>query len=346
MKQKTIAIRCITDEQKGFGHLSRCLSLGYTLKKNGYHIVFIINKNNSAIKEINKKNFQYILIPQLISYRKESDFIIKIMNSRKYDAIIIDMREFSENLTKQLFGNIFKTILLDDVWCDTVYSDILFNATTIKKFHKYKKKNINSKLFLGSKYFITNSEFQKHKKKIYEIHDKKIYDIVVSMGGSDSNELTLKIIKSIMDLKNIKIEIIIGPFYKDLRKLRDLIKNKKHISIVDSPPKIWKQFKKSDIVIANAGSTLFELAIQKVPTMCIPVIKHQILYAEKFSMKGFSINLGLWKYLKSNTIRKTLVEILENKEKRRKISALGDKLVDGKGLLRTTNVISRLLNDK
>lgn len=346
MKQKTIAIRCITDELKGFGHLSRCLSLGCNLKKNGHHIVFIINKNNSAIKEIKKKNFQYILIPQLISYRKESDFIIKIMNSRKYDAIIIDMREFSENLTKQLFCNIFKTILLDDVWCNVVYADILFNATIIKKFHKYKKKNIDSKLFLGSKYFITDTEFQKNKKKIYEIRDKNIYNIVVSMGGSDSNELTLRITKSIMDLKNIDIKIIIGPFYKDLKKLRNLIKNKKHVSIIDSPPKIWKQFKKADVVIANAGSTLFELAIQRVPTICIPAVKHQILYAENFSAKGFSINLGLWKCLKSNIVHKTLVEILENKVKRRKISLLGDKLVDGKGLLRTTNVITRLLNEK
>lgn len=346
MKQKTIAIRCITEESKGFGHLSRCLSLGNALRKKRYNIVFIINKNNSAIKEIKKKNFQYVLIPQSILYDKEYEFIIKIMNSKQHIAIIIDMREYSENLIKQLSSKIFKTILLDDAWCNVVCADILFNATMIKKFHKYQIMNPNSKLFYGSKYFIANSKFQKYKKNMNEIHNKKKYDVTISMGGSDSNELTLIIIRSIMNLKNIYIKIIVGPFFKDLKKLKQLIKNRNHISIINSPSNIWEQFKKSDVVISNAGSTLFELAIQRVPTICIPVIEHQILYAEEFSSKGFSINLGVWKDLKTNIIRKTLVKILDNKAKRRAISSLGNKLVDGKGLSRTTNLIITLLNKK
>lgn len=344
IKQKTIAIRCITDNSKGFGHLSRCLSLGEQLKNNGHNIVFIINKNNSAIKEIHKRKFAYILIPKMISHKQESNFISTLMYSRNYDAIIIDMREYSENLTRQLSGNSFKTILLDDVWCNKVYADMIFNGTITKKFYKYKKINMKSKLFLGPDYFIANKEFYKHKKNSNNIVDKKRYNIVVSMGGSDLGKLTYSVTKSIMDLTNINVKVIIGPFYRDLTKLLELIKNKKHVSIMYSPPKIWKQFQQADVVIANAGSTLFELAIQRVPTICIPAIKHQILYAKEFSTKGFALNLFMWKNSKTKIIQKTLIKILGDKTKRRKICSFGDKIVDGKGLSRTTRLITRLLD--
>ena len=344
MKQKTILIRCITDEQKGFGHMSRCILIANSLRKKGFNIIFIINRNGIAIKEIRKNKFQYSVIPKSISYQKEHLFIKKIMNSKKYDAIIVDMREYGEKLLKQLSNNLFKTIQFDDVWCKISYANLLFNSTITKKYHNYKINNADSKLFLGSKYFLSNFEFHNNIKKMYDINHKRKYCIVISMGGSDFKQSTLKITKSIMNLKQVNVQIITGPFYRDLQKLEKLIKTKNHISIINSHSNIWEYFVKSDVVISNAGSTLFELAIQKIPTLCIPLVEHQTLYAKEFSRKGFSINLGLWKNLKTNNIQQTLNRILENVSERRNISSSGNKLVDGKGLLRTTNIITRLLN--
>jgi UDP-2,4-diacetamido-2,4,6-trideoxy-beta-L-altropyranose hydrolase len=343
MKQKIIAIRCITEESKGFGHLSRCLSLGSNLKKKGFKIIFIVNKNNSVIKELEKNKFKYILIPKILSYHNEFSFILKIMNLEKIDSIIVDMREYGEKITKQISNNFFKIILLDDGWCNLLYADIIFNGTVLKKIHKYIKINKKAKLFFDSKYFVTNLEFQKHKKKSLDINEKKKYDVTISMGGSDPNELTLKVVNSIIDLKNINLKIIIGPFYKNLKKLEKLIENKKFCSIIKSPDNIWKYFKKSDVVISNAGSTLFELAIQKIPVISISAVEHQILYANEFSKKGFSINLGFYKKIEEENIHVALSELLRNKAKRKKISYLGNNLVDGKGLSRTSNMITKFL---
>ena len=319
MKQKIIAIRCITEESKGFGHLSRCISLGSNLKKKGFKIIFIINKNNSVIKELEKNKFKYILIPKIFSHNKEFSFILKIMNLKKIDSIIVDMREYGENLTKQISNNFFKIILLDDGWCNLLYADIIFNGTVLKNIHKYTKINKQAKLFFDSKYFLANLEFQKHKKRSSDINEKKKYDVTISMGGSDPNELTLKVTNSIMDLKNINLKIIIGPFYQDLKKLEKLIKNKKFCSVIKSPNNIWKYFKKSDVVISNAGSTLFELAIQKIPTICISAVEHQMAYANEFAKKGFSMNLGFYKKIEEENINKILSEVLQNRENLKKL---------------------------
>ena len=292
--------------------------------------------------ELHKRKFQYKIIPKSISHTTESTFITKIMLSEKYKIIIVDMREYGENLTKQLHCKDFTTVLLDDAWCKKAYADIVFNSTMIKEYEKYKKVNKTTQLFLGSKYFIANKQFYLHKKNISEICLRKKYPIVISMGGSDPTNLSLLILKSILDLPNVKITVIIGPFFKNSKELFKLTKNKKNISFVYAPSKIWKEFHKADVAITNAGSTLYELAIQQIPTLCIPVVSHQIKYAKMFEKKGFAINLGFSQYLKSTKIRNILIHLLENQPKRKKMHLSGYDIVDGKGALRTVDIIKKI----
>lgn len=343
MKQRTIAMRCIADTQRGFGNLNRCITLAEEMQEKGFNVIFIVNYNNLVLKELRKRKFQYILIPKSISYKQESFFIIKTMNSKKYQSIVVDMREYSQNLTNKLCGNNFKIILLDDAWCRKAYADIIFNGTMIKQYHLYEKINKDSKIFVGSKYFIINKEFIKHQKKSSEIFYKKKYCVVVSMGGSDPNGLTLLVVKSILSLDNIQVRVITGPLFKDQVRLQKLVKNKKNVTLIHSPHKIWKEFLKADIVISNSGNTLFELAVLKVPTICIPAIEHQVPYAKAFMTKGFTVSLGWWKKVRCESIRKAVVKILNDVRKRKKMSLSGSKIVDGKGLSRVTNIIEKII---
>lgn len=339
---KQIAITCIVDSLKGFGNFNRCLVLAESFHKKGYKVFFIIHNNSIAIKTIREKKFDYVLIPKSFSYKNEYSFIIKILERKNCNAIIIDVREYGEKLSQKLMGKNLKTILIDDAWCRKAYADLIFNVTPIKKFHSYKKINKNVKLYLGSKYFITNPQFRKFKKTT-KILQKKKYNIVVSMGGSDPHKLSFLVVKSLQHISNINTKLVIGPFFKHTLKFKNFIKKQKNITIIYSPISIWKIFQNSDIVISSASSTLFELAIQMVPTLCIATEEHQIPYAKLFASKKFVINLGFWKNLESRTIQKTLVNILNDKNLRKKMSRKGQKLVDGRGVGRITKIILNIL---
>ena len=342
MNQK-IAIRCIADPLKGYGNFNRSVVLAESLRKKDCKIIFIINQNNSIIRELQNRKFHFILIPKLFTYETEPSFLIDFMNLFKCKVIIVDMREYGEKISKSLMNKNFKIILLDDAWCKKAYADFIFNGTIIKQYHQYEKINKNAKLYLGSKYFLNDIKFQQYKKKISGIHDKKMYNVVVSIGGSDPDELSLFVVKSIMNISNIQIIVVVGPFFKNLIKLRNFVKNKNNMTVVYFPKQIWKIFQKSDIAISNAGSTLYELAIQKVPTICIAAVKHQIPYAKGFESKGFAVNLGFWKNLKSDIIEKTLMRILDEPTERKKMWLSGSKIIYGDGLSRTTNLILRIL---
>jgi len=175
---------------------------------------------------------------------------------------------------------------------------------------------------------------------------KKKYDIVISMGGSDPKNLSLMVTKSLSDLNNLNIKIILGPFFKKFKELYRLTKNKKNITIIKSPKKIWKEFFKSDVVICNAGSTLYELAIQQVPTISISSSKHQIPYATTFALKNTCLNLGYWKNLNSDRLKKVLLNLLKNSKKRQQLCISASKVMDGKGTVRVTNKINQFLLKK
>lgn len=335
-----IVMRCITDALKGYGNFGRCVALAESMRNKGYGITFIIDHNNPAIRELQKRKFNHVLIPKSLLYDKESTFITNMIHLKNSKIVIIDMREYGEKISKKLINKNFKVVLLDDAWCKKAYADVIINGTIIKHYHEYEKINKNTKLFVGSKYFITNNEFRKHRKMIYEIFDRKKYLVVVSVGGSDPDELSLFILRSISELPNINIKVIIGPFFKHLTKLHKFIKNKKNIDFVCSPVNIWQEFQNADVVISNAGSTLYELAIQRVPTICIPAVEHQVLYAKEFASKGSAINLEVWKNLNSETIKKTLSYVLDDKIKRKKMCMAGNKIIDGKGLSRVTCILT------
>jgi len=338
LKKTSIGIRCITESSKGFGNLGRCITVAKELRKKGHKPYFIINSTKSSISSIQKK-FDYKIIPKSTNYEKDPKLIKEIMQSIKSRIVIIDMREFSEKISKKLMSSEIFTILLDDAWCKKAYADIVINGTGIKKYHRYSKINKKSKIFSGLNYWIANNEFRKHKKRYTEIKNKKQYKIIISMGGSDPNELSKFVFRSIIDMYNINIKVIIGPFTKKKSKFIKEIQNEQKASIVLSPIKIWKEFQKADVVLSNGGSTLHELAIQGIPTLAIAAFDHQNPYTKFFASKCFCINLGQWDKVTPKKIQTSLLTLLEKKNHRQRMSKAGQMLLDGYGTARVTDII-------
>jgi len=340
LNSKQIAIRCLTVPEKGFGNFNRCLNVAKSLREKGIQIFFLVDYNKSISKILKKNNFDYV---SKNKFQHNSKFILNFLNEKKIDNIIIDMREKGEIISKLLFEKNFKSILFDDAWCKNVYSDILFNGTNVKDYHKYKKINKNSKLFLGTKYWIINKNFLLFSKKVSDIKERKKYRVVISMGGSDPHNLTQNVVDSIKSIKILNIAIIVGPFFNNLVELKNKIKSYRNIKLINSTEEIWKDFSTADIAITNGGNTLFELCALSIPTISIPAFKHEVKYSEEFMNQKFSINLGL-KQINQKKIQFTLLNLLENTSIRKKMFYSGKNIVDGKGLSRVQKIILNSLN--
>ena len=212
--KKLIAIRCIGDHSHGYGHFSRCLAVAKYFSKKNLNVIFLINESKYLKEELSKTKFKFYIIPRYKKIISEGNFLKKFIFENNISCLIIDMKEFSENLSKEIQNCNCLNVVIDDSSVTNVYSDILLNGTPIKQYHNYKLYNKNSQLLLDTKYFLNNSEFSQTKKSLSEIKIKKKYKVVVSCGGSDVNNLTWKIIKEIIKLPNLQIQAIIGPLMK------------------------------------------------------------------------------------------------------------------------------------
>jgi len=344
MKQK-ILFRTITNFKKGYGNLQRSITLAEGLHKKDYQSHFLITKNTSAINELKKRHYNFSILPRFNSIKNESIYISNLMKSKNFQIIILDMREFGESLSKYLKQNNRHVVLIDDAWCKIAYADLLINGTIIEKYHNYKKINKNSKIFIGIKYFIIPNNFKKFRKQLYNIKQKKNYDIVVSMGGSDYDNITEFVVDSLIQFDNLRIKIIVGPFFKKYKKFKKYIKNK-NIKIIKSSTTIWKEFNKADIAISASGNTLYELIVQRIPTLSISISPHQIPYAKKFQNLGCAIHLGYKNQITAKKIQNSVINLLKNTTKRRKMASISGKTITGDGLTNVISILDKFLKNK
>jgi len=340
--RKKICCRCLTESKTGYGNFNRCLIIAESLKKKFIETIFLIDNNIHVITELKKRKYTYFIIPQIIKKSNENIIITKFMISKNISTIILDMRQYGEFLSKQLKKNNQKIILFDDIWSKKIYADLFFNSTNIKTLENYNRINSSTKVFLGLKYWPMDKSFLKYRKKLIDIKKKKFLKLVITMGGSDYDNLTYDILKIVRDIDRIHISVILGPMYTKHSKLKTLIQTRKNINLIKSPKSFLNELSKADIALTNGGNTLFELIALRIPTISVPSFKHEIAYAKKFSEQQCIINLG-FKQKNKKKIHSILNQVICDVKLRKNLFYSTNKIIDGNGVIRISNNISKFL---
>lgn len=334
-KKPLFVIRCTTELDKGFGNLNRCL-ITSKLLSNTFRIIFVIEKNAKAKQIIIKNGYD---CKELSEKSDEIKYLDDLYDKNYFSVLLLDVRERGEQFAKNLQNKKFKLIQFDDAWCKHIFADVYFNGLPLKTKSSFIKKNPNAKIYAGSKFWISDNNFNLFKKPLISIKTKSNYIITISLGGSDPKNLTSIILNAISSMQNIIIYVIIGPFFTNMKSMTKF-QNKNNVIFIKNNFSLWKIFQNSDVVICSAGNTVFDLILQRVPTICIPIVQHQNQYTKFLHVRNLSTNLGSPSRLSDPKIRKSLDQLLRNSSKRKEIVKNGQFYFDGKG---TSRVISKIL---
>ncbi len=250
----------------GGGHFWRCFNLAKILKKNERKFFFLskdLDKN--YIKILKKEKFNYIRIKSLKNF---SELKKKILNF-DLNVFVSDYYNLNENLKKKIRNFVRTFVVIDDYSNKRHFCDVFINNNFIsnKIKSRIKKFNPNTKLLLGTKYFI-----QPYKLSIPKhISEKKIKNIFVFFGSSDPSNETTKFIKAIKNFKNNKFFILIGKLNKNYKKIKKLSLNKKNIKIFYNLTNIEtiKLMKNKDLSFGAGGINLIERLFLGLPSIVI-----------------------------------------------------------------------------
>lgn len=324
-----VAFRVDANQSIGIGHLIRCLGLCEELKRRG-NSCFFVSKiyNEDLILKIKNENNFYKLSPS-IDLKQDVKELISFSNKKKIDWIITDNYELNEKYITEIKKNDFKVLSIDDYSQIHYESDIVLNQNIGSDKLRYSSGE-NTYFLLGPKYVILRDKLLIRHKKIQK---NEVNKILIMLGGTDKDNLILKIIKSIKFLtKQISFIVVIGPLNHHYNEISKYVKeNQLNIDVEKFPDQMEEIYLNSDISISAGGTSCYELAYFGIPNIIITIAKNQINIAKNLDKYNVSLYLGHKNQIDMNKIKNNCYELINNNNLRKKMILNGKNLVDGKG---------------
>ncbi len=321
MKNNRVIFRFDASKEIGYGHLFRCLALAEDLMNlKDIEVDFAMIQSPSNIENLitnNQKKINIIKNFSNISFNEE-EFIFDLVAKYNPACIVFDIRtNLKATFIKKLKENKILLIGIDDSSERRLEYDINFYPPVKKisnlNWHNYKGKN-----FIGWKYIPLRNEF---KNKLIKRRNSKTseFRLLLSMGGSDPNGLTIKCLEAIKETnQKIFVDIIIGPGFKDMKRLTTLLKSVEFKFILNrnlSSKQLSEAIKNSNFALVTYGMIAFEILAIGIPALHISLTPDHYESAKSFSGKNVSINFGLLNQNNFSKLVKKLKETFQNKNK-------------------------------
>ena len=293
MTCKNILIRCDSSNIIGTGHVMRCLNLCEYYPNYNFTFVcrnFFMNITDKIRQHNHKHNLillDYNIEPQLNNYRSwigktynnEIFDLISIVETTKYDIVIIDHYGIDYSLEDNIRKYCDKVIVISDIFDFNHKCDIFINYNT-NDLEKVKTINLNTETTyrIGVKNIILNKKFTSGIRK-QNTFCNKIQNICVIMGGADPYNYTLKVL-TIIDKyakeNNILINIVMGKSNNNIKIINDKARfdeNSNYKILVDvNYDELINLYLENDLVIGSLSITAYERLYLNIPQICLKIV--------------------------------------------------------------------------
>jgi spore coat polysaccharide biosynthesis predicted glycosyltransferase SpsG len=328
----------------GLGNLVRCDRLAHEFKNFGHKCYFIFDTLNQS-KLSKFQSFHLYKNQKNINQFSDAKLVLKLLNKYNSKIIILDDQRFNYDWQKIISKKKVKVISFSEGNNKKQYSDFIINYNPLnfpevkKEYYVSDKKNCN--YLIHPKFCIISRQ-----KPIKNYNFKKKFYFTFYIGGGGNLSVLKKILYSVTrnkKLKDCKFLVIIGIFAKNKEIIKNLCKKNKSIEFFESNQSINFIIKNSDFFVGSAGTTLFETAYFKTPSMMFKLAPNQLSDPESLE------NIGQYFYHDVKELKETkkivnfLISVRNNYSRIKKMLNNPLLKVDNLGSRR---IINKILNIK
>lgn len=268
-------IRVDASSDIGLGHLVRCISLAHMLKNDFKIHFFSLDIPKKSEDEITQLGWS---ITKLMD---EDDFFNALIGS---EVVVLDGYQFDSRYQKQIKQKGCKLVCIDDFHDQYFYADLVINHAPGVTKEDYKGEPY-TKYLLGLDYALLRPEFLNSSSHENKKYSKGIESIFVCFGGSDSKNLTAKVL-SWLPSKDYSVTIVLGNSYSHQDTLNKVIEERQDLQITVknslSAEEMRNELEQADLAIVPASGILFE-----VISIGLPVISGYYTENQKAIYNGF-----------------------------------------------------------
>ncbi|MEZ8887943.1 UDP-2,4-diacetamido-2,4,6-trideoxy-beta-L-altropyranose hydrolase [Vibrio sp. 10N.247.311.14] len=356
-----IVFRADSSIHIGSGHIMRCLVLASMLREHGHQISFACRPQQGDLLDfVRSKGFEVkeLIVPSEWSTPKSSadyeawlqvpwkvdvDSFVSTFDS--VDLVIVDHyginAEWEEHCKTQLQCKVFAT---DDL-LRPHNADMILDQTLSRTPSEYECPELETTVLTGCDFALLNPNFVKYRQQAIQssLHKSKPR-VLVSMGGIDQPNATLKVLHELLAISDDRPLVTVllskkAPNYRSVKQFctqnSDWIE---HIDFVDNMAELMVQH---HIAIGAPGTTSWERACLGLPSIIIPLADNQKTVTKQLVKAGAAIQVTLSDI--SSKLRNAY-QIVINEWNQLRFTSLS--LCDGLGAFRVTQCVNHLLAEK
>ena len=363
-----LLVRAHAGPRVGTGHVMRTLALGQAWKRLGGTVSFVAGElPTGLIAKIQSEKFELYRIDNSQCDHEDAKETAELATDLSADWIVLDGYQFDDDYQAELSHTQSRLIVIDDYQhASHQHADIILNQNAYANPETYRATS-PAKILTGPSFALLRSEFSAAASSAERSASenpnprpgsskhivKQARRILVTFGGEDADNWTLKTLQVLSDLnqKQLIVDCVIGACYQHIGEL-EVFKKTANMSlrIHRNVDRMSALMHRVDVAISAGGSTCYELARCGVPTIVVSIADNQAPVAMALSRLGVMISLdefGISGKRKSADPTKqfttTIRRLLNDYETRKTMSELGTALVDGNGGNRIASQMASML---
>lgn len=265
MNKPIVIFRCDGNTVTGLGHVYRCIAIADMIA-DVFKGVFV-SKDKTTIQNVVPQVYSVVEIPEGLELFNEAKWLQQ--NFKAGTIIIADGYNFNTEYQRSIKGAGFKLIYIDDLVSFDMHADVVINHTPGIDTTKYIKQDY-TKIFSGINYIILRQKFLKHRAVDFSSRQKE-NSILISMGGGDANNITLKAVIAVLESGLFsRIDVLIGAAYRFKESLSQAAAESSQIKIHSNlnEQQTYDLMNNCKAAIIPASNTFFELLSLGVPCFC------------------------------------------------------------------------------
>ena len=343
---KRILIRCDAAPEIGFGHVVRCLALADELRdQHGCEVSFAILQGPQGVEQVQESGY-VVHQPQADSLRllDEGRWLQRLVSDTATQVLVLDVRtNLAVEAIQQIRAQGVLIVTIDDPSDRRLAADMAFYPP-VPQVERLGWIGFTGKRYVGWEWILLRLQFARYRDQIVNkaVDRRRDKDsslplsVLVTMGGSDPGGLTLIALKALDQIEQtLHVAVVLGRGYihesalqhwlPQARRTYDLRRDVKDMPAIMA---------KADLAISSFGVTAYELAVLGVPAIFLCLTDDHAESARAFCDAGMAVSLGKYKSDTEIAIRRKVGTLMEDQNKRLKMSFNAKNLVDGLGCAR------------
>jgi len=336
-----LVFRCDSTPQIGTGHVMRCIALGQAWQDAGGRAVFLMATEAPVLKSrLHSEGMEVVHLP--VHPGSTDDAIQTADFAHQVGAgwVVVDGYHFGADYQRTIKDSGLRLLFIDDNGHAGHYSaDLVLNQNIHAHEGLYPNREPYTRLLLGTRYVLLRREFLKWrgwKREIPEVACK----VLVTMGGSDPNNVTLKVIQALqqVDIDGLEAIVVVGGSNPHYGELQSAVQDSRFpIRLESNVTNMPELMACAEMAVIAAGGTVWELLFMGCPVVSYARngLQHEIL--SKLNGTNAVSYQGYTSQMDETELALSVARMACSKAEREQKSLAGRLIVDGNGAKRVLN---------